>query len=216
MSSGTFQWVEIPQPLEISKKVCQSPQHTHNVSSAVSKLPERLRLCSPVTKQLPRSSKAQERLLKLPNLLGIEGLDPKRENGREIDQIGQAWLKDQYGNTSGSHVPNRSRWFKCISIWQKNTSQKWSYSQIHDPLQGTETIWTKTTSQRVSQTFLIRPVHFFHGSRLGTRAKNMLYGGLHPSVEPRFIIHGWSETWPGCNGSMAGPATWQPIFGLHR
>lgn len=36
-----------------SQKVCQSPQHiTHNISSAVSKLPERLRLCSPVTKQL--------------------------------------------------------------------------------------------------------------------------------------------------------------------
>lgn len=130
-----------------SQKICQSPQHiTHNISSAVSKLPERLRLCSPVTKQLTRhqigvldpnlkqpvstrSSKAQEGLLKSPSFSW--GLKASIQKGRMAERS----IKLVRPRVSLVQM-------HCYFAPKKN-SQKWSYSQIHDPLQGSKHFWTK-------------------------------------------------------------------------
>lgn len=150
VSSGTLQW-KTSTPRD-SQKVCQGPQYiTHNISSAVSKLPERLRLCSPVSSsefQFPRASNwspqpqhettSINHVIQGPKgiiwssqlLLGIKSLDPKGENGRKVDQIGQA------SRLIGSNA--------LVFGPKKNTSQKWSSSQIHEsPTRYKKHVWTK-------------------------------------------------------------------------
>lgn len=147
VSSGTLQWVERPQPVEIPKKFAKalstspktSPQQSQSYQSAsvcVLLSPSslqgiKLEFSTPTwnNQYQPGHPRPKSDCWSSQLLLWIKSLDPKGENGRKVDQIGQA-----------SHLIGSNA---LLTIWPKKNSQKWSYSQIHDPLQGSKHFWTK-------------------------------------------------------------------------
>lgn len=146
VSSGTLQWVERPQPLEIPNKFAKALSTSPTTSPQQSQSYQSASVCvllSPSSSQFqfpghqiwesstptwnnqyqPGHPRPKRDCWNHPNLLGIKSLDPKGENGRKVDQIGQA------SRLIGSNA---------LLFRPKKTSQKWSYSQIHDPLQGSK------------------------------------------------------------------------------
>lgn len=199
VSSGTLQWVERPQPVEIPKKFAKalstspktSPQQSQSYQSAsvcVLLSPSslqgiKLEFSTPTwnNQYQPGHPRPKSDCWSSQLLLWIKSLDPKGENGRKVDQIGQA-----------SHLIGSNA---LLTIWPKKTHRNEAILKFMIPYKVQNIFEPKThISKSFSNTFT-QTSSFLSWIKVGQPHQKYVLWWSSPIRQAS--AHQWSETWPG-------------------